>query len=333
LFVVAALQTCVLAAVCAAGEAPATDASGAGRGFVVMTFNSGTTPGLRHDDGRDDGYGRREAGFSDAWYGNGLAWRPAVEAVARLVRRVDPDLVAFQEMYFPEEGVEIPAEARVGFVAERWSPGDPSVARIVLGDDYQIGYHPGKPNKCLGVHRRFGTIRGYMDDAAVNWLEGAPVKGCGGGARVARAMVDRTNGETLNVICLHGTSGLKAADQDCRVRQVERIFVDFGDGAPGVRGEQNLILGDFNTDPGRAAAIDRSAGRWNDFVGEGKKFHFLSKSGAGAPRAYQGLADIDHIVSDTFRGECQCLGVDQGTERVFDGVYFDHVPVVCEIKE
>lgn len=318
---------------CCADEVRDDDARTADKSFVVMTFNTGTTLGLRHDDPPEDGYGSAQAKTSDAWYGNGLAWRPAIEAVRKFLRQVDPDVVAFQEMFFPEEGANIPPEARAGFVAETWAQGDPSVARMVLGEDYQIAFHPGKTNKCLAVHRRFGTIRGYKADAAVNWLEGAPVKGCGGGARVARAIVDRTHGEPLTIICLHGTSGMKAADQDCRVQQVERIFVDFGDGAPGVRGKQNLILGDFNTDPGKAPAIDKSAVRWNDFVGPGKAFHFLSKVGAGAPRAYQGFADIDHIVSDAFRGECRYVGVDEGTERVFDGVYFDHVPVVCTIKE
>jgi hypothetical protein len=301
--------------------------------LVVMTFNTGTTLGLRHDDPPDDGYTSAQARTSDAWYGNGLAWRDAVEAVRRFVREIDPDIVAFQEMFYPEECSAVPAEARAGFVCETWKPGDPSVARVVLGDDYQIGYHPGKPNKCLGVHRRFGAIRGYDNDSPANWLQGFKLQGCGGGARVARAIVDRTSGETLTVISIHGTSGRKPADQACRVRQVERIFVDFGDGAPGANGKQNLILGDFNTDPFLAAAIDPSAARWNDFVGEGKAFHFISKLGADAPRAYQRFADIDHVVSDVFRGSCRYPGLDRGTQPVFDGTYFDHTPVVCTLSK
>jgi hypothetical protein len=248
------------------------------------------------------------------------------------VRRADPDVVAFQEMFYPVECSDIPEAARAGFVCETWKSGHPSVARMVLGDGYQIAYHPGKPNKCLAVHHRFGSIRGYELESSANWLEGFPLKGCGGGVRVARATVDRANGETLTVISIHGTSGMSPDDQACRMRQVERIFVDFGDGAPAVQGRQNLILGDFNTDPGRAGAIDKSALRWNDFVGKGKRFHFLSKVGDNAPRAYQGFADIDHVVSDVFHGTCRYPGVDAGSERVFDGVYFDHAPVVCTIS-
>ena len=49
-----------------------------GNGYVAMTFNVGTTPRLRHDDGPDDGYTSVEAEISDRWYGNGLAWRRAM---------------------------------------------------------------------------------------------------------------------------------------------------------------------------------------------------------------------------------------------------------------
>jgi endonuclease/exonuclease/phosphatase family metal-dependent hydrolase len=301
--------------------------------FVVMTFNTGTTLRLRHDGPPDDGYDTAKARISDEWYGDGLAWRKAVEAAGRFVRNIEPDIVAFQEMFYCEECANVPPDAREGFVCETWSSGDATVARVVLGEDYQIAYHPGKPNKCIAVHRRFGSIRGYKDDAPANWLEGFPVKGCGSGARVARAVIDREAGEPLTVVSYHGTSGLSPADQACRIRQIEQIFDDFGDGAPAANGAQNIILGDFNADPGRAAAIDKSAARWNDFVGAGKRFHFISKTGPTAPRAYQGFADIDHVVSDVFHGESRYPGVDAGSAPVFDGVYFDHVPVICTVSK
>jgi hypothetical protein len=311
----------------------AADGSDDNEPFVVVTFNTGTTLRLRHDDPPDDGYTSKQAGMSDSWYGNGLAWREAIEAVRRFLEKSDPDIVAFQELFFAEECSGVPANARKGFICENWSEGDPTVARQVLGKNYQIAYHPGKPNKCVAVHRRFGTFRGYDEQSTTNWLEGHRLTGCGSGARVARGIIDRVTGEVLTVISIHGTSGMKPADQQCRVRQVERIFVDFGDGAPAVQGTQNLILGDFNTDPGRAAAIDPSAARWNDFVGKDKTFHFISKVGRAAPRSYQGFADIDHVVSDVFRGTCQYPGVDEGSKPVFATTYFDHVPVVCTLSK
>jgi len=301
--------------------------------FKVITFNTGTTLRLRHDDPPEDGYSSATAEISDAWYGNGLAWNKAVEATRKFVQKEDPDIIAFQEMFFSDKCAQIPAGAQQGFVCETWSAGDSTVARTVLGDKYQIAYHPEKPNKCVAVHQRFGRIRGFDEDQRVNWLDGYPVKGCGSGARVARAIVERTNGETLTIVSIHGTSGRLPKDQSCRVRQVEQIFVDFGDGEPAANGKQNLILGDFNTDPGKAASFDKSASRWNDFVGPKKTFHYISQVGDGSPRAYQGIADIDHVVSDVFSGTCHYPGVDEGSTPVFSGTYFDHVPVVCILSE
>lgn len=304
--------------------------------IVVLTFNTGTTPRLKHDAKRSDGYGNAEAAISDQWYGNGLAWKPAMDAVQEMVSGVDPDVVAFQEIFDCRNCDAIPADARRGFVCEDYRDGEPGVAEQVLGEDYQIAYHPGKTSKCLAVHRRLGRLRGTEPDGPASRptrlvLEGAPVAGCGSGARVARGYVDLPDGTTLTLISLHGTSGFKPADKQCRVRQIERIFVDWGDGRPGVSPQNNVILGDFNTDPGRAADLDRSAARWNNFVGPGKPFHFVSKLGPDVAPSYAALADIDHVVADAYVGTCRRLGVDPGTQAVYEGIYFDHVPVVCTL--
>jgi endonuclease/exonuclease/phosphatase family metal-dependent hydrolase len=314
------------------------DAQPPSNALVVLTFNTGTTLGLPHDQNSDDQgpdahYRLADAQRSDRWYGNGLAWRPAIDATRQMIARIDPDIVAFQEVFDCQECEPIPREHRRGFVCENWQPGDPDVARQVLGTQYQIAYHPGKRSKCLAVHRRFGTLRGGDGNHCDGALDGATVEGCGSGARVARGIIDRPDGTTLTVISLHGTSGFLPADQQCRVRQVERVFVDWGDGRPGVQGDRNLILGDFNTDPGRAAAWDRSAARWLDFVGADKPFRFVSRIGPESPRSYRGLGDIDHVVSDAYQGTCQYLGVDPDSAPVWKETYFDHVPVVCRLRE
>jgi endonuclease/exonuclease/phosphatase family metal-dependent hydrolase len=298
-----------------------------------MTFNVGTTLSLRHDDKPNDGYTAEEAKISDHWYGNGLSWPEAIRAVSDMIKEVNPDIVAFQEIFDCRECEQIPIARQKGFVCENWSPGDPNVANIVLGKEYQVAYHPNKRSKCLAVHKRFGVIRGCKESDCEDALEGYPVQECGSGSRVARAFIDRPNGQTLTVISLHGTSGRAPKDQRCRVRQVEQIFVDFGDGKPGVRGAHNLILGDFNTDPGRGAAIDVSALRWNDFVGKSKSFRFISKVGNDAPRAFRGFADIDHIVADSFQGTCRYIGLDDQSPPVWKGIYFDHVPVICKLSK
>lgn len=86
----------------------------------------------------------------------------------------------------------------------------------------------------------------------------------------------------------------------CRIRPIEQLFIDFGDGSPGVNGKAHLIIGDFNTDPKRIHTFDSSARRWNDFVGDGKPFHFLTES-RGLAGSYLGLFTIDHGVSDVFQ--------------------------------
>ena len=330
---------CVLLASC--GESARENGGGGDGGgtggtdefFIVVTFNTGTTDGLDHDDPPDDGYTSTEAAISDEWYGNGLAWADAVEATRMFLEEIDPDVVAFQEIFFSEDCVDVPAEARAGFVCETWAPGDPPVVQTVLGEGYQVACHVGKPDKCAAVKRDFGTFRGCDGDFCLEGLVGSSVEGCGSGARVARGVIDRVNGETLTLVSVHGTSGFSAGDQDCRVRQIEQVFVELNDGEPAASGSANLVLGDFNTDPGRASDIDPSAARWNDFVGDSKSFHFITPIGASAPGAYLGVFDIDHVVSDVFTGSCTHAGLAGGPSPVFDGTYFDHTPAICTISD
>lgn len=301
----------------------------AGMRFTVMTFNTGTGASKLPGCDTNLGYGPEQARISDAYYGNSLAWKPAVDAVREFVQGISPDIVAFQEMFYCEECADVPEEARPGFVCEDWKPGSPTVAQLVLGEEYQIATHPGNNDKCLAVHKRFGRIRGCEEDFSLGGLEGFRIENCGGGARVARAVIDCVSGETITVISCHGTSGILAQDRECRARQVEQIFVDFGDGIPGVNGTAHLILGDLNTDPKRMRCIDRSARRWHDFVGTEKPFHFVTDAERCAPGGYLGFIHIDHIISDVFQGEVLNLG---DSEEIFHFRMFDHTPVVARMR-
>lgn len=307
-------------------EPPSTDLP-----FTVITFNTGTGAAAKNAPEDNLGYGREQARLSDKYYGNGLAWKPAIEAVRDFIRNVSPDIVAFQELFYCGDCDAIPEAARIGFVCEDWAPGSPTVAQRVLGDDYQIATHPGNNDKCLAVHKRFGRIRGCDEDFCPGGLEGSRVEGCGGGARVARAIIERPSGDTITVISYHGTSGFLGHDRECRARQVDQIFVDFGDGSPGVNGSANLILGDFNTDPKRLHSIDRSAQRWNDFVGTGKQFHFVTDQQRCAPGAYLGLFHIDHIVSDVFQGTVLLPDSTSEEQGLFHFHMFDHTPVIAKM--
>ena len=304
---------------CADGDSP----------IVVVTFNTGTTDGIDHDGPPDDGYGSAEAAISDAYYGDGLAWVPVVEDTERFFAELQPDIVAFQEIFHPGECPTIPSELHAGFVCEGWSPGDPTVAQRVVGMGYQVACHQGKSDKCIAVRRAFGSIRGCDADVCMDFLAGAPVPDCGSGSRVGRALIDRVDGSELTVVSVHGTSGLAAADVACRVAQFEQVFVDL-DGEPAANGEVNVVLGDLNTDPGRYEGVEESATRFMQLAAE-RGFTFASEVGRSAPRSYAGIVDIDHVLSDGLSGECSIRGITEG-EPVSAVRYFDHAPVICALR-
>lgn len=303
-----------------------------GAGLRVVTFNTGTTDGLRHDDPPDDGYGSAQATFSDTYYGNGLAWARAVEDTRRFLEVLDADVLVFQELFHAPECEAIPAEARAGFVCETWMAGDPTVVQTILGPDYQVACNLEKPDKCAAVHRRVGTFRGCDADLCLDGLAGARVMDCGGGSRVGRGVIDRVDGSTLTLVLVHGSSGALLHDQDCRVRQLAQIFDDLGTGdGPGANGAVNLVMGDFNTDPMRLARIDTSARALADRLAPGTGFHLLTDWPEEHPRTYAGAVDIDHVISDALDGTCFAAGITPGTTPPTPMVLFDHRPIVCDL--
>jgi hypothetical protein len=137
-----------------AGAGPEADA-GVPIAFKAITFNTGTTEGMSHDEPPDDGYGGVQAGYSDVYYGDGLAWQAVVDDTRAFLEAEEPDVIGFQEMFFSDDCAGIPEEARAGFVCETWSPGDRTVASIVLGENYRVACHLEKSDKCIGVKKAF----------------------------------------------------------------------------------------------------------------------------------------------------------------------------------
>ena len=299
--------------------------------LTVVTFNSGTTEGLAHDGEPDDGYTSAHAALSDQYYGDGLAWVPAVQAATAFFAQVQPDIVVFQEIFYSGDCAEIPAEARADFVCESYTSGQPTVAQVLLGDGYQVACHIGKTDKCAAVRTAFGTFAGCNESLCLDGLDGAKVDGCGGGSRVGRGTIELATGGTLTVVNVHGSSGFKEEDIDCRKRQFEQVFVDL-DGQPAANGVRNLVMGDLNTDPARALGADASADRLADFAGGGKAFHFITAVGLDAPATYAGFFNIDHVLSDSLVGDCWAAG-NEPHPAVIDAVYFDHQPIVCTVTE
>jgi hypothetical protein len=298
----------------------------------VVTFNTGTTSGERHDLPPDDGYGSAESAICDEWYGNGLSWTAVVADASAFFATVAADLVVFQEIFDSNECPGIPPEYRRGFVCESWQPGDPIVVQEVLGPGWQVACNLGLSDKCAAVRRAFGSFRGCAADLCFDGLDGARVDGCGTGSRIGRGTIDLVAGGTLTVVNVHGSSGILQSDQDCRVLQFEQVFVDLGDGQPAANGLRNVIMGDFNTDPARHAGYDESAQRINDFAGPGQPFHFVSAVGEDVPPTYSGLFNIDHVISDALVGDCWIAGLTPEHPPVSNVTFFDHKPVVCDLR-
>ncbi len=291
--------------------------------FVVVSFNSGTTEGMAHDDAPDDGYTSEHATTSDRWYGDGLAWDRAITETTDFFAELDPDVVVFQEIFHSDLCTDIPADQHLDFVCQDWQPGDLTVAQTVLGDGWQVMCQLGKDDKCAAVKRSFGQFRGCDSDFCLEGLDGAVNEGCGGGSRLGRGVVELAVGGEFTLVNVHGNSGLTGDDEACRAAQVEQVFVDM-DGEPAANGERNIVLGDLNTDPGRWADFDASAARWMDFVGGDSAFGWVTEIGPDAPPTYASVANIDHVASDTWTGDCE-------HPQFLDAVYFDHRPAVCTL--
>lgn len=290
----------------------------------VVTFNVGTPECARDPEAE---YTCEDAEIAAEWYGTGLAHLQLMAALKLYFEGLQPDLIAFQELFHPPLCAEIPAEFHPRFICERWRPGDITVAEDILGPAYQIACHRDRPDKCVALHQRFGRFRGCDQAFCPDHLEGGFTEGCGGGTRIGRGEIELTDGSRLTVVNIHGTSGITPADQACRVEQFEQVFVDLrdGNGVPGANGQRNLVLGDLNTDPGRFVLTDPSARTWRRFVGEDRPFRQLSEIGLLAPPTYLGLVNIDHVASDALSGAC----ADESPTEI---VAFDHRPIVCELS-
>ncbi len=285
--------------------------------FTVVTFNSGTTEGLAHEQDLSDGYGDAQASLSDRYYGDGLAWLRVLRETTAFFAQRSPDIVGFQEIFHTPDCEAVPAEARPGFVCESWRAGDPTVAQTVLGPGYQVVCHQGKNDKCIGIRRAFGTFEGCDEDLCLDALKGEAVRGCGRGARVARGTIRLADGGQITVTQVHGSSGISDDDVRCRTEQFNQVFTGLG--------ERNIVLGDLNTDPIRLYAGDASAKTFVDAVTT-SKLAFITEVGQDAAPTYAGLLNIDHILSDFSRGSCR-------SEEVTMMTYFDHRPQACTLTE
>lgn len=303
--------------------------------LVAVTFNTGI-----HDKDPDDGFSGSNGKIAEDYYGSGLSWNAAIQDTKAWFSTVAPDVVALQEIFDPEECPKIPADKKAGFVCATWKPGDPTVAQTILGPGYQVACHKGTHDKCAAVKLSFGKFRGCTGAVCPDGLGGTPVPTCGSAARVGRGVIDLVGGGTLTLVSVHASAGFESDNFDCRKKQFEQIFVNL-DGAPAANGTRNVIMGDFNTDPGRLTALDASAKTLADNVKAPRPFRFITDVGASVTPTYQQSyvpflpvgVNIDHVVSDKLKGSCWAAGLTAGHPSVSSTDYFDHRPIVCAVRE
>ena len=316
------------------GGGPADAGPARPRPVRVMTFNGGTTDGLPHGRAPDDGYDGALAAIADEHYENSLSWNPAEAALTAWIAAQRIDVAVFQEIFHDPWCADIPVDPDLDFVCRGWTPERPWQIQRLFGPGYQVACAPGQPDNCLAVRTAFATLRGCpLDAPCPEGLEGAgPPSGCSRGARVGRAVLDLAAGGTWTVVNVHGTSGFGVDDAACRVDQFRQIFADRGDGQPAANGPVNLVMGDFNTDPVFFADNDPSAAELTALV-DAYGFEFLSPTARDAPATYEGIpVRIDHVIADALTGECVIAGGTAGEPPVMDAVYWDHRPVVCDVR-
>lgn len=317
--------------------------------FTIMTFNTGTTENMDHTYD-EDGYDNVLAGLNSEYFGNNLAWLTARAALRELIDTNRPDVIAFQELFYDPECDEICQELdqtdewavvcnpETGvFVCADWVDADTTelTVREAVGPDYEVVCAPNHNDNCIAVRKDFGSIA--VAETAVEtagaWINGLdgmpPPNGCTNGARVATGVVSIKNGPDVAVVDVHTVAG---NNSECRKSQFQQVFEDRGDGKPATFGEHNIVLGDMNMDP--FTFRDVSVDYWNERVGEGKPFHYISASDETGPMTHPvSFSRLDHVISDSLDGSCVVLGVTDGTQAPISdsSTYFDHRPVLCTV--
>ena len=219
------------------------------------------------------------------------------------------------------------------FVCDQYDPTGPLQIQRLLGDAYQIACAGDHPDNCVGVRKEFGSIPACSSDLCIDGLEGMPVpSGCTSSKRIGWVEVVAHSGMSLIFVDCHTVSGLTEANMACRREHMHQIFEDQGDGIPAAHGDINVVVGDMNTDPFLFAGGDPSAAYWNQWVGEGKKFTYISSSDASGPATHATTMHLDHVIATGLTGSCFVAGESAGEPPVKETSYFDHRPVVCDVE-
>lgn len=255
-----------------------------------------------------------------------LCYADVEERIAGRLAELAPDIVVLQEVLPADfcDGIDEPDPEKICHPSRRLD--EPWLARRLVGPDYELACDTRNGFECIGVRQDVGTLSG--PDAVTPPL----AEGCDPGFSVSSTVVTLAAGPSFTVVDGHPQSGWEYA---CREDQVRLLFGGARGEPPLVADGPTLVAGDMNLDP--FVDADVSVRAWDEFVGEGRRFHYHSGLAERDP-PYDTLVTpvltgvLDHVVSDFAEGTCQTLGEAPGTERLDDGAGCDHRALLCDLE-
>ncbi|MBN2527101.1 MAG: hypothetical protein JXR76_11960 [Deltaproteobacteria bacterium] len=258
--------------------------------------------------------------------------------IAKKIAQFEPDVIALQEVLSPKACAAF-SEKNPENTCSEAQP----AARRILGPDYSIVCDERHHIECVGVHKRFGKIRGVapgefvMDGARTMPLPMAPCQygdcksdedTCDDESTVSHVVVDTARGP-IRIVHTHPT----AIGVRCLQAQVQQTFrLAANADIP------SILLGDWNFDPARTTDVVASS-IWNSYMGGVHRFEDhspLDDMCRPASTQRYGARSLDRVVTNFARGECfivKSSELDADFEYPQKVARVDHNAVICDLND